>query len=638
MSHRRRLAILLLALISAVGAAPGPAADSSKIKVGRSVHVSAAEPDSPHAELLVAADPADPKRLLACSMVLGADTGTWTIVGYSSFDGGGSWRRTLRAEHGPNTGDPACAFGPEGAAYLAALGGDTTIEGQDEFYTYVYRSLDGGASWGKPVRLPHTDREYLTVDNTRGKYRGRVYLNATGLVKALDDATQYGENFRVGVAISHSDDGGLTFQPPVKVVSSGDRYVLGMGNSVVLSDGTLVTLFGEQRDRKVLDESRPKRPNADLKVIVSPNGGEQFAKAVTVSDWHMNYGEVSLTGSVVPVLAVDSSPGPFTDRLYTVWPDLRSGRSEILLSYSTDKGKSWSPPLVVNDDRPFPGHAPGPDNGLPVVSVNSRGIVGVAWYDRRDHPGNLGWSVRFAMSEDGGETFSPSARVSDGAYDPSRGDRIVLNGSVVGGAERSEFSKGTAIQIRLGPSPFFLNGGDTGGMTADSNGNFHPFWIDNRSGTPQIWTALVTVNASALEDSGMAGSGLTDVSGRLTLVLGAPRLEKRTNTISMDVALKNTSTDTVTGPIRLKLLSVRSVLGRPEVVGGDAADSRALWDFTPFLEDGRLEPGRQSKPKKVTFRLLDAPTWTPPTTWRDLAWLEISARAFGKSERSRPAD
>ena len=603
--------------------------------MGPNVHVSTDDPRSPHAEILLAADPAHPERLLGCSMVLGEGTGTWKVAGYSSFDGGRSWKRTLVSELGPTTADPACAFGPDGAAYLAVLGGDTVVEGQDEFYTFLYRSSDGGATWEKPIQLPHSDREYVTVDNSQSKYRGRVYLNATTLVKSLDDATQYGENFRLGVAISHSNDRGASFQPPVKLVSAGQRYVLGMGNSVVLSDGTLVTLFGEQRDRKAIDEVRPKRPNADLKVVVSANGGEQFTRAVTVSDWHMNYGEIGLTGSVAPSLAADASDGPFRDRLYALWPDLRSGRSEVLFSSSSDKGKSWSPPLVVNDDRPFPGGAPGPDNGLPVLAVNSRGIVGVAWYDRRENPGNLGWSIRFAMSDDGGETFSPSVLVSEAAHDPRRGDRLVLEGNVIGGAERSEHSKGSAIQIFLGPGTFFLNGGDTAGMAADAGGDFHPFWIDNRTGVPQIWTAAVSVEGSARPDDPISSEGLADVSGKLTVVLGKPLFEKRTNTISVEVALKNTSTEAVLEPIRVKLLALRSALGTPELLqpDGEKGGPGTVWDFTPLLENGRLEPGKQSKSKSVVVRLRDS-KWAPPTSWRDMSWLTINARAYGRPQGS----
>jgi hypothetical protein len=77
-----------------------------------------------------------------------------------------------------------------------------------------------------------------------------------------------------------------------------------------------------------------------------------------------------------------------------VWPDVGSGRSQILLAYSFDTGKTWSKPRAINDDRSRPDSA-GPDDFHGVVAVNPQGVVGVSWYDRRDHRDNLGWTVRF---------------------------------------------------------------------------------------------------------------------------------------------------------------------------------------------------------------------------------------------------
>src|SRR5205809_272841 len=59
----------------------------------------------------------------------------------------------------------------------------------------------------------------------------------------------------------------------------------------------------------------------------------------------------------MPYLAADRTNGRFRDRLYAVWTDAKSGRNEIYLSYSSDRGTSWSSPKRVNDDfsRPEPG-------------------------------------------------------------------------------------------------------------------------------------------------------------------------------------------------------------------------------------------------------------------------------------------
>jgi hypothetical protein len=79
------------------------------------------------------------------------------------------------------------------------------------------------------------------------------------------------------------------------------------------------------------------------------------------------------------------------------------------------------------------------------------------WYDRQDNPDNIGYWPQFSASFDGGETWLPSVRVSD--------------------------------------SPNMAS--DDTRMNQRRHGVFHPVWIDNRTGVPQIWTATVRVRARA---------------------------------------------------------------------------------------------------------------------------------------------
>lgn len=69
--------------------------------------------------------------------------------------------------------------------------------------------------------------------------------------------------------------------------------------------------------------------------------------------------------------------------------------------------------------------------------------------------------VRFSASLDGGRTWLPSVRVSTAAHLASDDTR--------------------------------KNSGDTAGLAADADGVFHPVWIDNRTGIPQMRTATVRV-------------------------------------------------------------------------------------------------------------------------------------------------
>jgi hypothetical protein len=76
--------------------------------------------------------------------------------------------------------------------------------------------------------------------------------------------------------------------------------------------------------------------------------------------------------------------------------------------------------------------------------------------------------VRFAASLDGGASWTRSVRVSTGAN------------------ARSQQNE----------SFFLMSGGDTAGLAAGADGRFHALWIDNRTGTQQVWTAPITVKGN----------------------------------------------------------------------------------------------------------------------------------------------
>jgi hypothetical protein len=101
-------------------------------------------------------------------------------------------------------------------------------------------------------------------------------------------------------------------------------------------------------------------------------------------------------------IAVDPRPG--TSTLYAVWGDSRfaGGTTEqIAFAASTDGGHTWSTPSLVS--------APGASAFAPAVAVNSRGQVGIAYYEIA--PGAtastpLATSYRFAVSNDRGASWT----------------------------------------------------------------------------------------------------------------------------------------------------------------------------------------------------------------------------------------
>lgn len=71
-----------------------------------------------------------------------------------------------------------------------------------------------------------------------------------------------------------------------------------------------------------------------------------------------------------------------TGTLYATWQDVRFSkgkRTDVLVTSSRDQGRSWSPPVRANDTP-----AGAQDAFTPAVAVNSRGTVGILYYDLRD--------------------------------------------------------------------------------------------------------------------------------------------------------------------------------------------------------------------------------------------------------------
>jgi hypothetical protein len=616
--------------ISSVGSA-----QDRPISVGRNVQVSVRNGERQHWETQVAADPTHPERLVGCSIISPADRNRNAIdhntVVYTSSDGGGSWRPTL--ELGPDliSRDPTCEFGPDGTAYFAAFAFSVSANSPEPWESetsiknlFVYRSKDGGKTWLPPVTLPIIDRPFLAIDRSTGKYRGRVYVSGLGSAKRTDT------NRRLTMpTLFYSMDGGMTFEDPTRMISDDIHPLIGSGNSVALSDGTLVWAFGDLKeyqaslfdDQRGIPENKPGHPNARLRVVTSDNGGKSFSDAASISDWYLRfYDRVNSMASV----AVDVTKGPFRDRVYVGWSDARSGRAEILVSSSSDKGKTWSKPIAVNDDLPRDKPGDGPDDHMPALAVNSSGVVGVMWYDRRDNPDNLGWYTRFSASLDGGETFLSSVRVSEAPYflDPRKPIALDQEADARGGGTHEIFM-----------SAFAFMGGDTAGMAADARGVFHPLWIDNRTGVPQVWTAPVTVIGKGLKNGSADLQDLADITDKIDVDFRNTRYDPESRIVSAEVYLKNHSEQELTGPLKVRVLSLGSTVGPTEILNSDNVLTRsgAILDFSAMLQGTRLKPGETSKPKAIEMRITDPKLFYPIAATRyAISFASLRLKVLGK--------
>jgi hypothetical protein len=574
-------------------------ADES-ITVGSNVHVSSANANVPHYEVMLAEDPGDPARFLACSIIAPPGDGyQYETVVYLSTNGGLSWRPTLQT-HDTGSGDPACAFGTAGEAYFAELQEAKDADGHQRGHTFIYVSRDGGATWGLPRRLRQADREYITVDDTNGPRRGRVYVNAAMSTRSYEDDPSHSDyhDESNGFGLLVSGDRGATFELETLLNPAPTGWTFADGNGIVMPNGTYAAIVPVVPRSD--DGSRTFHVAIDF--VTSSNGGETFTKAVTIRNAVEPSGPL-LTTTWIPSLAVDQSAGPFHGRLYVVWAEQIDGRSQIFIAYSSDNGSQWSAPVTVNDDV-VRSNGTGPDDSEPIVAVNSRGIVGVTWYDRRDSWDDLGSYERFSASLDGGETFLPSVRV---ATSPTRFDRVgsaVLEASASGGGDRFEFSRGGALTVAIGyNSRFAFIGGDTEGLVADESGTFHALWVDNRTGIPQVWTAPITVEGQPALEGSAELAAMADVTDRVTVVLDNAHFDSANSTVTVEAEVVNTSAGTIAGPIVGRFVTLTSRLGRVTIEDSDNGLSTpgAIVRFASL--DENLQPDEHTAGHRLVFHL-----------------------------------
>lgn len=562
-----------------------PAGQQRPIKVRSNVHVSSALSGLTFYETFVAADPEDAQRLIGCSMFKDARAGSsmdWsgTMV-FLSTDGGASWQPTLKVENVSKAWDPSCTFGRGGTALflteVTSSGANDAGSGRwwertaAESVLWLFRSNDGGKTWSAPTTVPQVERPYVAVDYYQRL--GNVYISGAG------------QRPNHGMLLSYrSTDGGITLQALAAKVDKNVPEVT-PGNNLVLSDGTYVVVYSATQT----DEQQfpPTKRNADLKVVTSSDGGETFSQPVVVT-------KITSAREGVPSVAVDSSGGPFQDRIYLVWCDYSSGRGEIFVAHSKDKGKSWSRPLVVSDDRSRNQDlGSGPHNTMPVVAVNRNGVVGVMWYDRREQPDNIGYWVRFAASMDGGESFSDSVKVSDAPASIAH-DRIQFQA----------MARGSLLALMPATWP-----GHTAGLTASADGIFHAFWVDNRTRRQQIWTTGVEVRDRALRNGAAALEQLDDVTKLIRLDVSEPVVNWATKTATVEAFLTNRSQTSIDGPVKVRVLSLRTLLGAHTVAIMNAENREpgvgAIWDFTAALDGGKLRPGQRSKGKRLIWQWTD---------------------------------
>ena len=354
-------------------------------------------------EPAVAIDPGDPRRVLAAYQVGG-------FVDYSR-DAGRTWKSVSAVPHDHRLvdGDVSVTYDARGHAILCYIAFDKL--GTESYWAhhatrngiFVERSNDGGIHWlpravavKAPVGRPDVfeDKPYVVADDTHGPYRGNLYIGWTEFHRSYSE-----------MLFSRSTNGGVTWSHPLRIstvngLPRDDNGATEGFDGAVGPHGTLYTVW---------------QNGTHVVLAVSHDGGRSFdASRNIIAVPSMNYyvqGYQDREVNGFPQIAL----APKTDRIFITWSDYRNGEVDIFSSTSTDRGRTWSAPVKVNDD---PAHD-GRDHLFQWLSVDPiTGNAYVIFDDRRGDRNNEIATITLARSTDGGHSYR-NYEWTTKAFDPS---------------------------------------------------------------------------------------------------------------------------------------------------------------------------------------------------------------------------
>jgi hypothetical protein len=315
-----------------------------------------------------------------------------------SEDAGRSWQLATGVEP-PNykvSGDVSVAFDQQGHNFICYMAFDKLgsfnywAHGASRSGLFVRRSLDGGKTWDAnhvPIiehptepGIPFEDKPYIVADNTTSRYAGNLYVGWTRWT-LLDSE----------IMLSRSTDDGATWSKPAEIdlhpgLPRDDNGAAEGFAGAVAPDGTLYAVWSQDND---------------IFLTSSRDGGQTFSRArAIIHTAPIMFAIQTLDrANGFPQIAID----PRSERLYVAWSDYRNGDLDVFCATSTNKGRTWSAPVRVNNDAVHNGA----DQFFQWLAVDPvDGSANVLFYDRRGDPQGRKQIVVIARSTDGGRSFA----------------------------------------------------------------------------------------------------------------------------------------------------------------------------------------------------------------------------------------
>ncbi len=462
----------------------------------------------PESELHAAVNPTDHNNIVVSPIRQNPNNmlKSLTCPVFYTKDGGTSWNEsnfetfTLGENSIPlGGGDPMFTFDAKGDLYFSWIYLYGEIKGMSidsiRWGIFVVRSTDGGVTFqaeDDPIignargAAPATsgledmhDKQWLAADLSSSHYRNNVYASLVSISQT--------SGYQMQLFTKEADNSNFDYEPVI--VSPPGLQIVQFGTLDVDNNGWVhVMFFGDTG-------SDPSMYHA-----VSKDGGKSIDKVTRISGF---YGTDPIKIQIneqqgiptpeglsriypAPNITIDKSGGQFDGYLYATWTatginsDLGNGL-DVYFSKSSDGGETWSDAVVLNDNT----ENLNTDQFYTAQMVSPDGKYAVAWYDRRDDINNVNTHYYYAISKDGGETFSKNKAVTTLPSDFSVID-----------SKNADFGIGEYNQLII-TEDFFM-----------------PIWADGRNNDGNVNIMFAKETFTGVEENptfGMINSGISNL-------------------------------------------------------------------------------------------------------------------------------
>ncbi len=334
------------------------------------------------------------------------DRPDYTAGVHVTNNGGGNWQDIALKQPPGNRGKlfaPSAAFDSKGTLYVSYVTLSGPGNSPDSFW--VARSGDGGLNFDEPTKIagPHTFQTSLAADPKSGRIFASWLQSRPEATMCILCFAQTG----LPIVVSRSDDGGRTWSPPATVSDAG-RMRVGAPSLAVGPDGNPSVLYLDYGNDRLDWENTPGTYDGRFTIVVatSTDQGARWEAGRVVDADVVPPGRFLVYLPVSPAFAI-SDDGD----MVAAWADGRSGDSDVLLRRSTDKGKTWGKPVQVNRGTV----RDGVPQDLPAVSISPGGRIDVVYYDRSIDLRGSTADVLLSSSSNSGKSFNKTIRLSDGS-------------------------------------------------------------------------------------------------------------------------------------------------------------------------------------------------------------------------------